>query len=68
MGAFLLESIPERRLRRYGDAEYDWNHRVDTTSATVGWCDRLLGAFHSPYRIRGNVGEARRGFLEIHVH
>lgn len=47
---FLRDSTPEQRRRRYGDAEYDWDHRVDTTSATVGWRDRLLGVFHSPYQ------------------
>jgi SAM-dependent methyltransferase len=47
---FLLDSLPERRRRRYGDIEFDWNHRVDTTTATVGWRDRLLGALHSPYQ------------------
>lgn len=47
---FLLESIPERRRRRYGDVEYDWDFRVDTTSATVGFRNRLLGLFHSPYQ------------------
>lgn len=47
---FLRDSTPERRRRRYGDVEYDWDHRVDTTSATVGWRDRLLGVFHSPYQ------------------
>jgi SAM-dependent methyltransferase len=30
--------------------DYDWDHRVDTTSATVSWRDRLLGKFHSPYQ------------------
>jgi SAM-dependent methyltransferase len=47
---FLRDSTPEQRRRRYGDVEYDWEHRVDTTSATVGWHDRLLGVFHSPYQ------------------
>jgi SAM-dependent methyltransferase len=47
---FLRDSTPEQRRRRYGDVEYDWDHRVDTTSATVGWRDRLLGVFHSPYQ------------------
>jgi hypothetical protein len=42
------DSTPERRRQRYGDAEYDWEHRVNTTSAAVGWRDRLLGVFHSP--------------------
>jgi SAM-dependent methyltransferase len=47
---FLWESTPWQRRRRYGDAEYDWDYRVDTTSATVGWRERLLGHFHSPYQ------------------
>jgi len=47
---FLRDAMPEQRRRRYGDVEYDWDHRVDTTSATVGWRDRLLGIFHSPYQ------------------
>ncbi len=44
------ESTPAQRRRRYGDAEYDWDYRVDTTSATVGWRERLLGQFHSAYQ------------------
>jgi len=47
---FLRESTPEQRRRRYGDVEYDWDHGVNTTSATVSWRDRLLGVFHSPYQ------------------
>ena len=47
---FVRESMPEQRRRRYGDVEYDWDHGVDTTSATVGWRGRLLGVFHSPYQ------------------
>jgi SAM-dependent methyltransferase len=47
---FLRDSTPDRRRQRYGDMDYDWEHRVDTTSATVGWRDRLLGIFHSPYQ------------------
>jgi SAM-dependent methyltransferase len=47
---FLRDSTPERRRQRYGDAEYDWNYRVNTTSATVSWRDRLMGVFHSPYQ------------------
>lgn len=47
---FVLESTPGRRRRRYGDVEFDWNHRVDTTSATVAWRDRLLGTFLSAYQ------------------
>jgi SAM-dependent methyltransferase len=47
---FLQDSLPERRRHRYGDVDYDWDHRVDTTSATVGWRARLLGLLHSPYQ------------------
>jgi len=47
---FLRQSTPEQRRRRYGDVDYDWEHQVDTTSATVGWRDRLLGTFLSPYQ------------------
>jgi hypothetical protein len=47
---FVRDSTPERRRRRYGDAEYDWEHRVNTTGAALAWRDRLLGVFHSPYQ------------------
>jgi hypothetical protein len=47
---FVRDSTPERRRQLYGDAEYDWEHRVNTTSAAVSWRDRLLGVFHSPYQ------------------
>jgi SAM-dependent methyltransferase len=47
---FVRDSTPERRRRRYGDADYDWEHRVNTTSAAVAWRERLLGVFHSPYQ------------------
>jgi len=48
--AFVRESTPERRRQRYGDMEYDWEHRVNTTSGTVSWRARLLGLFYSPYQ------------------
>ena len=47
---FLVDSIPSRRRQRYGDVDFDWDYRVDTTSATVSWRDRLLGLFLSPYQ------------------
>src|SRR6202167_6527534 len=50
LGEFVRDSSPERRRQRYGDADYDWEHRVNTTSAAVGWRERLLGVFHSPYQ------------------
>ena len=48
--SFVRESTPERRRQRYGDMEYDWENRVNTTSGTVGWRARLLVLFHSPYQ------------------
>jgi SAM-dependent methyltransferase len=50
VSSFLRDSTPGRRRLRYGDAEYDWENRVDTTSATVGFRERLLGVFHSAYQ------------------
>ena len=47
---FARDSTPERLRSRFGDAEYDWDHRVNTTSGAVGWRDRLLGEFHSAYQ------------------
>jgi SAM-dependent methyltransferase len=47
---FVRDSTPQRRRQRYGDAEFDWDHRVDTTSATITWRDRLLGLFQSAYQ------------------
>jgi SAM-dependent methyltransferase len=47
---FVRELTPERRRQRYGDMEYDWEHRVNTTSGTVGGRARLLGLFHSAYQ------------------
>jgi SAM-dependent methyltransferase len=48
--SFARDSTPERRRGRYGDMDYDWEHRVNTTSGSVGWRARLLGLFHSPYQ------------------
>jgi SAM-dependent methyltransferase len=48
--SFVRDSTPERRRQRYGDMEYDWENRVNTTSGTVGWRARLLGTLHSPYQ------------------
>jgi len=47
---FLRHSTPSRLRSRFGDADYDWDFRVNTTSGAVGWRDRLLGVFHSPYQ------------------
>ena len=47
---FSRESTPASRRQRYGDVEFDWDERVDTTSATVGWRDRFVGHLHSAYQ------------------
>jgi hypothetical protein len=47
---FARDSTPERLRGRYGDADYDWEYHVNTTSAAVSWRDRLLGVFHSAYQ------------------
>ena len=47
---FVRDSMPDRRRQRYGDVNYDWERRVDTTGATVGWRTRLLGLLHSSYQ------------------
>ena len=47
---FLRDSTPSRLRTRYGDADYDWDYRVNTTSGGVAWRDRLLGVFHSAYQ------------------
>ena len=47
---FFRDSLPERKRQRFGDAEYDWDCRVDTTSANVGWRARFLGLLNSSYQ------------------
>ncbi len=47
---FLRDSTPSRLRSRFGDADYDWEYRVNTTSGAVGWRERLLGVFNSPYQ------------------
>ena len=47
---FARDSTPSRRRQRYGDVQYDWDYRVNTTGATIGGRARLLGMFHSPYQ------------------
>ena len=47
---FALESTPEQRRRRFGDVDFDFDHRVNTTGGTVSWRDRLIGIFTSEYQ------------------
>jgi predicted RNA methylase len=50
MKDFIRDSTPARQRQRYGDIDFDWEHRVDTTEATVSFRNRLLGVFHSAYQ------------------
>lgn len=47
---FFRDSLPHRRRQRYGDMDYDWEHRVNTTGATLSWRTRLLGLLNSVYQ------------------
>ena len=47
---FIRESTPEQKRRRFGDADYDWQHRVNTTSANVSWRSRLIGLLNTSYQ------------------
>ena len=47
---FVRDSTAARKRQRYGDIDYDWEHRVDTTGATVGWRTRVLGLLHTDYQ------------------
>lgn len=44
MWEFLRHSTPGRRKQRYGDVDFDWDYRVDTTSANVSRRADLLAA------------------------
>src|SRR5690348_15240228 len=50
MVEFLKESTPEQKRQRFGDADYDWEYRVDTTSANVSWQSRFIGLLNSSYQ------------------
>ena len=47
---FFRDSLPDRKRQRFGDAEYDWDCRVDTTSANVSWRARFIGLLNSSYQ------------------
>jgi hypothetical protein len=47
---FARDSTPSRLRQRFGDADYDWDYRVNTTSGAVRWRERLLGVLHSQYQ------------------
>jgi SAM-dependent methyltransferase len=46
---FLRDSTPSRRRQRYGDLDFDWERRVNTTAGTVGWRTRLKGILAGSY-------------------
>ncbi len=46
---FLRDSTPSRRRQRYGDLDFDWERRVNTTAGTVNWRTRLAGLLAGSY-------------------
>ena len=60
---FLWESMPAQRRRRYGDAEYDWDHRVNTTERDRGLARASAGTIsfrlptHRARAFQGDDGE-----------
>lgn len=42
--------MPDRARQRYGDVGYDWDYRVDTTSANVSPRARFIGLLNSSYQ------------------
>lgn len=66
---FGRDSLPDRRRQRYGDIDYDWEHRVNTTGATVSWRARLLGLLNSPYQpIPTEQFREMMSALAVHLH
>ena len=47
---FVRDSLPDRKRQRYGDADFDWQYRVNTTSGGVAWRARLIGLLNSAYQ------------------
>jgi SAM-dependent methyltransferase len=48
---FLRDCMPSRRRQRYGDIEYDFDYRVDTTASNVSRRDHLVGLLAgTPYQ------------------
>lgn len=47
---FVRDSLPDRKRQRYGDADFDWQYRVNTTSGGVGWRARWIGLLNSEYQ------------------
>jgi SAM-dependent methyltransferase len=47
---FVRDSLPDRKRQRFGDVDFDWEYRVDTTAANVSWRNRFIGLLHSSYQ------------------
>lgn len=47
---FVRESLPARGRARFGDIDFDFDHRVNTTSARLPFLTRLRGALTSAYQ------------------
>ena len=45
VGDVLRNLAPDRRRARYGDLDFDWDYRVDTTASNVGFRTQLRGVF-----------------------
>lgn len=50
LAEFIRDSFPDRKRQRFGDAGYDWDFRVNTTSANVSWRARFIGLLGSSYQ------------------
>jgi len=58
--------MPDRARERFGDMDYDWEHRVDTTSANVSWRARWIGLLNSSYQpIEAPLFQEMLGALSI---
>jgi SAM-dependent methyltransferase len=63
---FVRESMPDRKRQRFGDADYDWDLHVNTTSANVSWRARLIGLFCSSYQpIEADIFRAMMQALSV---
>lgn len=67
----MRDSLPDRKRQRFGDVDFDWEYRVDTTAANVGWRNRFIGLLHSSYQpieadfFRGLLNELNTDFREF---
>jgi len=51
LGEFARDCLPSRRRQRYGDIDFDFDYRVDTTAANIGRLNHLVGVLSgTPYQ------------------